>query len=135
MVSVPARSRTSIPVPQAICFLVSPHDHTQGCLGLQAGNDLFHQKLIGLVFAVDALAAAALARYTRCMLQLSGMLLKQPILSLRTSAEVAVVQSPIINPNNLKIEGFYCVTSDRNLRVLLEQDIRDALPQGIVIND
>lgn len=43
----------------------------------------------------------------------------------------------IINPNNLKIEGFYC-QDNRNKKqrvVLLSQDIRDIVPQGLVIND
>lgn len=49
---------------------------------------------------------------------------------------VATVTAPIINPNNLKIEGFYCQDRfDKNLLVLLYQDIRDILPQGYVVND
>jgi sporulation protein YlmC with PRC-barrel domain len=44
--------------------------------------------------------------------------------------------SPIINPNNLKIEGFYCqIRGDKQQLVLLAQDIRDLIPQGFVIND
>jgi len=46
------------------------------------------------------------------------------------------VKAPIINPNNLKVEGFYC--EDRFSKqelVLLYQDIRDVLPQGFVVND
>jgi sporulation protein YlmC with PRC-barrel domain len=49
---------------------------------------------------------------------------------------VATVKAPIINPNNLKIEGFYC--EDRFSKqelVLLYQDIRDMLPQGFVVDD
>jgi sporulation protein YlmC with PRC-barrel domain len=70
------------------------------------------------------------------MLQLSDAITSKPILSLRTGAPVAQVISPIINPNNLKIEGFYCQDSeDKKQLVLLYQDIRDILPQGIVIND
>jgi len=70
------------------------------------------------------------------MLQLSNMLMNQPILSLRTGTEVATLIKPIINPHNLKIEGFYCQDNvDRRELILLPQDIRDALPQGLVIND
>ncbi|HEY8999662.1 MAG TPA: hypothetical protein VIM53_05115 [Candidatus Saccharimonadales bacterium] len=71
------------------------------------------------------------------MLQLSNMLINRPVLSLRTGTEVATAVSPIINPNNLKIEGFYCQDSfnRKHTLVLVEQDIRDILPQGIVIND
>jgi len=71
------------------------------------------------------------------MLQLSGAFLDQPVLSLRTSAPVAKTLQPIINPNNLKIEGFYCQDNkDRKKQlVLLYQDIRDIIPQGLVVND
>jgi sporulation protein YlmC with PRC-barrel domain len=70
------------------------------------------------------------------MLQLSTALLKRSVLSLRTGSPVATITAPIINPDNLKIEGFYC--EDRFSKeelVLLYQDIRDILPQGFVIND
>lgn len=49
---------------------------------------------------------------------------------------VATIQGAVINPNNLKIEGFYCQDKfDKKQLVLLYQDIRDILPQGYVIND
>lgn len=48
---------------------------------------------------------------------------------------MATSLSPIFNPNNLKIEGFYCQMPDRKQLVLVSQDIRDVLPQGVVIND
>lgn len=70
------------------------------------------------------------------MLKLSAALLNQPVMSLRTGAPVATTEALLINPNNLKIEGFYC--SDRftgEKLVLLPQDIRDLLPQGIAVND
>ena len=58
-------------------------------------------------------------------------------MSLRSGAQVAQTLEAIINPNNLKIEGFYCQDSvNRKQRlVLLSQDIRDVLPQGIAVND
>ncbi len=57
-------------------------------------------------------------------------------MSLRTGAAVATSQALIINPNNLKIEGLYCVDRFSNERlILLQQDIRDMVPQGIAIND
>lgn len=43
--------------------------------------------------------------------------------------------APVVNPNNLKIEGFYCKGSLRKQTILVAQDIRDILPQGIVVND
>jgi len=71
------------------------------------------------------------------MLQLSARLYNCPILSLRTGGVIATANEPIINPNNLKIEGFYC--SDRFDKkiglILLYQDVREVIPQGIVVND
>jgi len=70
------------------------------------------------------------------MLQLSDSLLNKPIMSLRTGQQVGTTLEPIINPNNLKIEGFYC--SDRFSKqelVLLYQDIRDIIAQGFVVDD
>jgi uncharacterized protein YrrD len=70
------------------------------------------------------------------MLQLSGMILSRPVLSLRTGTQVGVVLGPIINPNNLKVEGFYCHDdASRKQLILVAQDIRDILPQGVVVND
>jgi sporulation protein YlmC with PRC-barrel domain len=70
------------------------------------------------------------------MLRLSSTLLNQPVLSLRTGGQVAVTQSSIINPNNLKVEGFMCYDSmDKKLLILLYQDIRDVIAKGLVIND
>jgi uncharacterized protein YrrD len=69
------------------------------------------------------------------MLQLSGMILNRPVLSLRTGTQVATAVAPIINPNNLKIEGFFCRGNNRKQTILVTQDIRDVLPQGIVVND
>jgi len=70
------------------------------------------------------------------MLQLSEATQKRQVLSLRTSTPIADIVGPIINQDNLKIEGFYCGDySNKAPRVLLYQDIRDMLPQGIVVND
>jgi len=70
------------------------------------------------------------------MLQLSNSLLNKSVLSLRTGTPVATILSAIINPNNLKIEGFYCQDRfDKKELVMLYQDIREILPQGYVIND
>lgn len=58
-------------------------------------------------------------------------------MSLRTGRPVATAFAPIINPNNLKIEGFFCEDSidKKQHLVLLHQDIRDVLPAGLVVND
>lgn len=70
------------------------------------------------------------------MLQLSASLINKSVLSLRTGAPIATVVAPIFNPNNLKIEGFYCQDRfDKRELILLYQDIRDTLPNGYVVND
>lgn len=70
------------------------------------------------------------------MLQLSEGLLNRPVMSLRTGQPVATAIEPIINPNNLKIEGFYCTDRfSKDELVLLYQDIRDVITQGFVIDD
>lgn len=70
------------------------------------------------------------------MLLLSANLLNKSVLSLRTGSVIAEITGPIINPDNLKIEGFYCQDRyDKKTLVLLYQDIRDLLPNGYVVND
>lgn len=67
---------------------------------------------------------------------LSNSLLNKAVLSIRTGAPIATVTAPIINPDNLKIEGFYCNDRyDKKRLVLLYQDIREVLPKGYVVND
>lgn len=75
--------------------------------------------------------------YTITMLQLSANLItNKSVLSLRTGSVVAVVKSVIINPDNLKIEGFYCDDKfNKTSLVLLCQDIRDSVKEGYVVND
>jgi sporulation protein YlmC with PRC-barrel domain len=70
------------------------------------------------------------------MLQLSASLLNKSVLSLRTGTPIATITAAIINPDSLKVEGFYCQDRfDKQQLVLLYQDIRDMLPQGYVVND
>lgn len=70
------------------------------------------------------------------MLQLSNALLNKSVLSLRTGTPIAQILGPIINPDNLKIEGFYCDDRfEKKHLVLLYQDIREVLPKGYVVND
>lgn len=71
------------------------------------------------------------------MLRLSHDLVGKPVMSLRTGQAVGLAVAPIINPNNLKIEGYYCEDKfDKKTElVLLYQDIRDIIPQGFVVND
>ena len=71
------------------------------------------------------------------MLQLSNsLLLNKSVLSLRTGAPIAIITGPIFNPDNLKIEGFYCQDRfEKRELILLYQDIRDMMPNGYVVND
>src|SRR5215471_18347212 len=70
------------------------------------------------------------------MLCLSGTLLDRPVLSLRSGGPVAVVEAPIFNPHNLKIEGFYVRdTVDKQTFILLYQDIREFSRQGYIVDD
>lgn len=70
------------------------------------------------------------------MLQLSAALLNKNVMSLRTGQPIASITAAIFNPNNLKIEGFYCQDRfDKSELVLLYQDIREVLPMGYVVND
>lgn len=70
------------------------------------------------------------------MLLLSESVLSKPVLSLRTGGIVALIESAIINPTNLKIEGFYCQDRlSKNKLILLYQDIRNVVSQGVIVND
>lgn len=58
------------------------------------------------------------------------------VMSLRTGMPVAKVETAIINPNNLYIEGWFVKESrKKESMILLSADIRDVLPQGFAIND
>ncbi|MCA9342743.1 hypothetical protein KC950_01870 [Candidatus Saccharibacteria bacterium] len=70
------------------------------------------------------------------MLVLGKQLEGKNILSLRIGRPVGVATQPIINPNNLKIEGWHAIdSSKKDERIMLSQDVRDILPQGFVVND
>ena len=74
--------------------------------------------------------------YNKDMLQLSGSLLNRPVMSLRTGGPVAFVMAALINPHNLRIEGFYCADSkDGSQLVLLSQDVREVSRQGFIVDD
>ena len=58
------------------------------------------------------------------------------VMSLRTGGPVASIVKPIINPNNLYIEGWFVKDSVTNEElILLSNDVREILPQGFAIND
>lgn len=67
---------------------------------------------------------------------LGQQLLNKPVLSLRTGAPVASIASVIINPNNLKIEGWHAQDINRKSEgILLSQDIREIDIKGFIVND
>lgn len=70
------------------------------------------------------------------MLLLSKELFKRQVLSLSTGSAVAIAEKPIIDPNNLKITGWWCKAHNgRDLKILLTEDVREILPSGLAIND
>jgi len=69
------------------------------------------------------------------MLVLNSSLANWPILSFTDGQEIAKLARPIINPDNLIIPGFYCLTANRQLKILLEQDIREINFNYVIVND
>lgn len=69
------------------------------------------------------------------MLKLSKSLVNQPVMSLRSGNQIAVAVEPIINPHNLKILGWWCKGAGNKNQVLLADDVREAMPNGLAIND
>lgn len=70
------------------------------------------------------------------MLRLSKTFYDRAVLSLRTGGKVGMAIRPIINPNNLKIEGWYAKDSvDKGSFVLPSGEIRDFITKGLVVND
>jgi hypothetical protein len=69
------------------------------------------------------------------MLKLSKSLVNQPVMSLQTGGQIAVAISPIINPHNLKILGWWCKGASGKRQVLLSEDVREIMPSGLAVND
>lgn len=72
------------------------------------------------------------------MFRLKSTFIGVPVVSLRGSGRIATTTDFLINPNNLKVEGLFCVPTDAKKgqeAILLVQDIRDFVPQGIAVND
>jgi len=70
------------------------------------------------------------------MLILSQDYYNKPVLSLRTGGEVGTALTPLINPNTLKIEGWYA-TSRREKEdfILPMSEVRDVINKGLVVDD
>jgi len=70
------------------------------------------------------------------MLQFHADVTNKSVLSLRDGHPVGRILSAIINPDNLKVEGFYCTRlRHRDAYILLCQDIREMAPKGYIVND
>lgn len=70
------------------------------------------------------------------MFQLSSIYYNRKVLSLRTGGPVGQALSPVINPNNLKIEGWYATAQgSREAMVLPVPEVRDIISKGIVVDD
>ncbi len=70
------------------------------------------------------------------MLKLHETLIGVPVLSLRTGGRIGTATKLIINPNNLKVVGWY--VDDRfgsDGLILLGNDVRDISSKGIIIDD
>lgn len=70
------------------------------------------------------------------MLKLSSAVTDVPVLSLRTGSPVATATRLIMNPNNLKIEGWFVQDQfEKNELVLLSSEVREIIDDGIIVND
>lgn len=70
------------------------------------------------------------------MLQLSAKLFNIPIMSLRTGGPVGTAVEPIINPNNLKIEGWHAIDRFTNQSLVLPaSEVRELMSEGLAVND
>ena len=69
------------------------------------------------------------------MLKLSKSLVSQPVMSLRSGSRIGLAIAPIINPHNLKILGWWCKGPSDKRQVLLSEDVREATPSGLAVND
>lgn len=67
---------------------------------------------------------------------LSKSLVNKPVMSLRSGGQIAVAAKPIINPHNLKILGWWCKAPPPGRQlVLLAEDVREIMPDGLAVND
>jgi hypothetical protein len=69
------------------------------------------------------------------MLMLSKSLVNRPVMSLRSGGQIAIAEEPVINPHNLKIMGWWCRASAGRQLVLLAEDVREIMPNGLAVND
>jgi hypothetical protein len=68
------------------------------------------------------------------MLKLSSTLLNRPVISLVAGNQIAVATKPIVNPHNLKILGWWCTGAGGQQSVLIADEVRENLADGLVVN-
>lgn len=70
------------------------------------------------------------------MLRLSNSFYNRSILSLHTGGQIGTAYQPLINPDNLKIEGWFAqVPNSKGEFVLPAIEVRDFITKGVVVND
>ena len=70
------------------------------------------------------------------MLFIGSKLKDIPLLSVRSSGQVGLATSAIINPNNLHIDGFYAhAMNNQNNGIIVDIDVREFTLSGIIIDD
>jgi sporulation protein YlmC with PRC-barrel domain len=70
------------------------------------------------------------------MLRLSNNYINRSILSLRNGGVIGNAVTPVINPNNLKIEGWYSENSyEKGTYVLPTSEVRESINKGLVVDD
>lgn len=70
------------------------------------------------------------------MLYFGSKLHNTAVFSTRSSGHIGTATLPIINPNNLHIDGFYTnATNIKKNGVILDIDIRELTTKGLIIND
>ena len=70
------------------------------------------------------------------MITLGQPLIGRNVLSLRTGGQLGTIEQAIVNPNNLKIEGWFVKDSfHKRQSILLSKEVRDILLEGFVVND
>jgi uncharacterized protein YrrD len=75
--------------------------------------------------------------YNRGMLVLKERITDVPVMSLQTGSQLARTKSPIIDPRQLKIVGFYCEGPglESNPAILVVEDIREVSGLGFIVDD
>lgn len=70
------------------------------------------------------------------MLRLSKAFFNRAILSLRTGGKIGNALTPLINPDNLKIEGWFATSlMQKGEHILPSSEIRDFITKGLVVDD